>query len=39
MLSKKIYERIIGEDVHNPEFRDVKFNVYIDDEAFLYTSG
>ena len=26
------YERIIGKDVHNPTFRDVKFNVYIDDE-------
>lgn len=35
MLSEKIYERIIGEDIHNPEFRDVKFNVYIDDEAFF----
>ena len=27
------YERIIGDDVYNPEFRDVKFNVYIDDDA------
>ena len=26
------YERIIGEDIHNPKFRDVKFNVYIEDE-------
>ena len=24
------YERIIGKDVHNPAFRDVKFNVYIE---------
>ena len=26
------YERIIGEDFQNPKFRDVKFNVYIEDE-------
>ena len=26
------YERIIGEDVYSPKFRDVKFNVYIEDE-------
>ena len=26
------YERIIGEDVSSPKFRDVKFNVYIEDE-------
>ena len=26
------YERIIGEDVSNPKYRDIKFNVYIEDE-------
>ena len=26
------YERILGEDFQNPKFRDVKFNVYIEDE-------
>ena len=26
------YERIIGDDVSNPKYRDIKFNVYIEDE-------
>ena len=32
------YERIIG-DIENPNYRDIKFDVYIDDEYFLSTSG
>ena len=26
------YERIIGDDVSNPKYRDIKFNVYVNDE-------
>ena len=36
------YERIIGDDVSNPKYRDIKFNVYVNDEdlsPFLYSSG
>ena len=36
------YERIIGEDFQNPKFRDVKFNVYIEDEdlsVYLTATG
>ena len=26
------YERIIGDDISNPKYRDIKFNVYVNDE-------
>ena len=26
------YERIIGDDISNPEYRDIKFDVYIKDK-------
>ena len=26
------YERIIGDDVSNPKYRDIKFNIYVNDE-------